>query len=197
MSEQNNKNPEICLYHSTTAKKLPEILTNGLSIYSSLRCEDPLHELAEEEGIDLESDEYSDMVMECKEFNIRNELDEELGRSEGVYFVKSESDILDYEAVIEVPAHLIPCRCIEDNYDLENELYDMIASNYDDWSAGTDQEDIWEKVDEVKATMRPLDTQENEYVTEVVCPCDIPPEIIAEYGSGTFDPVCPKRKKWW
>jgi len=184
-------NPDICLYHSTTEQKMPYILKNGLDPYASLRCEDTVREIIEEEGI-TDEDDINEMLSNCMESNIRYELEEELSRSPSVYFVKNRNDIIDYEAVVEVPANLIPCQCFEDNYDIENELYDMIRSNYSDFSPSVDQEEIWKKAEEVEATIRPLDTKENDYVTEVYCPCKIPSGIISPLYSGRFPSVCPK-----
>ena len=183
-------NPQICLYHSTTEKALPHILKYGLDPYAPLRCEDVVRDIIEEEGI-TEEDKMDEMFSECTASNIRYELDELLGRPSAIYLVKSKNDIVDYEEVIEVPANLIPCQCFEDDYDVENELYDMIQGNYSDFSPTTSQEKIWKKADEVLATVRPLDTKENDYTTEVFCPCKIPRRIIAPINSGNFLPVCP------
>ncbi len=191
-------NPEVCLYHTTQADRLTHILTKGLDPYSVKTCERGVHDAAAEEGI-TDEDEINEWLSECEvpSVHARIELDEALGRQESVYFVKNENNILknpSVNTVIEVPAELIPCKCTEDNYELENELYDLIYGGYSDYSPSADQEEIWAKTDEVEATMRPLDTKINPYTTEVLCPCHIPPEIIRPYRTNKFG-SCKVNKK--
>lgn len=180
------KNPPICLYHSTTEEKLPKILMEGLDPYSIRRCEESMREIAEEEGISEERMwEMMDMC-EAPSIRAREELDELLGREEGIYFVKDENDIVSHEAIVEVPAEFIPCRCIEDNYDIENDLYTLLYDSYSSRSPMPSQEEIWDVTEEVEKSIRYLDKKENSYTTEVICPCEIPPEIIVPYGSEKF-----------
>nr|BDI55186.1 MAG: hypothetical protein [uncultured archaeon] len=178
-------NPEICLYHTTQADRLMDILKKGLDPYSVKTCERGIYEAVEEEGI-TDEDEISEWLSECRvpSVHARGELDSVLNRQESVYFVKDEDNILrtpSLDTVVEVPAELIPCKCVEDNYELENELYDLIYGSYSDYSPSPDQEEIWAKTEEVEATIRPLDIKKNPYTTEVLCPCHIPANIIKPY----------------
>lgn len=178
-------NPEVCLYHTTQADRLTDVLTKGLDPYGVKTCERGIYEAAEEEGI-TDEDEISEWLSECQvpSVHARTELDEVLGRPESVYFVKNKDDILrnpTANTVIEVPAELIPCKCIEDNYELENELDDLIYGSYSDFAPSADEEEVWTKTEEVEKSMRPLDTKINPYTTEVLCPCHIPSNIIKPY----------------
>jgi hypothetical protein len=176
-------NPLVCIYHSTTEDRLSDILQNGLNPSSTKRCEEVLMEVAESEG--LSEEEITELKVSCESPSIRTrqELDELLGREDGVYFVKDKKDIIEREAVVEVPAERLQCRCIEDNYDLENELYDLLFQSYSVNYPMPSQEEIWDLTERIENSVRPLDDKDNEYVTEVICPCKIPPDIIRPLGS--------------
>jgi len=187
---QNPLNPEICLFHHTQPNSLEQILNYGLDPYSMKTCERGVYEAAEAEGI-TDEEEIGEWLAECQvpSIHARTELDDALSRRESVYFIKNKENMFAHptiNTVVEVPAELIPCKCTEDNYELENELYDFIYGQYSDWSPSTDEEVIWKAIEKVEASMRPLDTKKNDYTTEVLCPCHIPPEIIAPYSSNKY-----------
>lgn len=174
------KNPAICLYHTTDMQRLPHILQNGFKVDTIKKCEETLREVAEEEG--LTEDEIYESLTICPSAPIqtRHYLDENLDiNRDGIYFVKMEDDILEGEAVVKVPAEFISCQCYENDYDLENELYSMVYDMFSEHAPSPEEDDIYAKMDDVEASNRPLDTRENTYVTEVICPCDIPSKFIA------------------
>jgi hypothetical protein len=178
-------NPEVCLFHTTSDDRLAQIFKNGLDPYSVKTCEKGVYDAAEEEGI-TDEEEISNWLSECQvpSVHARTELDSVLNREESVYFIKDERYKIfspKHDNVLEVPAELIPCKCIEDNYELENTLYDWIYANYSDFSSSSPEEEIWKATDDVLATQRPLDDKFNKYTTEVLCPCPIPAKIIRHF----------------
>jgi len=129
--------------------------------------------------------------MECQvpSIHARAELDNILGREESVYFIKDSRYKIyspEYNNVIEVPAEFIPCKCTEDDYEKENNLYDWIYANYSDNSSSSPEEEIWKATDMVKESMRPLDDKFNDYTTEVLCPCHIPANIIRYFNANSI-----------
>ena len=153
-----DKNPDIWLYHTTKIVNLKGILKEGLVRYSSSPEDDEIAKYDFEMALPI--------------------------HSEAIFFFKEESDIFyDLEwIVLKIKANLIDCRCMEANMEISDELYDLFSTE-----SGWDEEEEWELIAKYEETLRPLDKKENDYITEVMCKCDIPPELLSVYEGNDED----------
>lgn len=176
------KNPNICLYHSTDKEKIPDILKKGLDPRHIKACEERMERELDELGIE-DPEKRALGICESGDVKARDELDDLLSRPEAVYSVKDKWDaVKSFEETLKVDASKIPCRCIEDNYDMENRLYHKIRNNFSNGSRPyTPQEEIWNLAEAVEHTIRYLDKTKNPYTTEVLCPCHVPAEAITRF----------------
>lgn len=180
-----NINPDIVLYHSTPAKNVNYIKNRGLisnletRVVTDFNAETYLRDelgWTEEEIEDAKAEEdyWDDVIGEVPEINGRLGLNYHLPIQENaIFFLKEKPDRLLSKdiTVLKINAKDIPCRCLEANSLYSDIIFEAYANELGDGG-------ILEAIEEYNQSLRVLDTVPNEYPTEVLCHCDIPPEAI-------------------
>ncbi len=149
-------NPSIWIYHRTYSKYLPLIKKYGL-----------IAKKAELERHGIKSGN--------KVLNFISQFIPDYGNS--TFFFKEFEDITnieDNDIILRVRADKISCLCFEANYEVAGVIFDYLMG-YAPYFARDELASFYLE------SYHPLNSAKNDYITEVIVKCDIPPYIIEYY----------------
>jgi hypothetical protein len=176
------ENPKIHLYHFSPMRNRERVLQQGLDHKEECRVreKEEVKEKLLRKGVSIEEierfteEDWEKEFEEDSEIRARENLDYHLPiQADALFFFKEIPPSLPRgEALFRVRADKIICPCYEANLSLSEEIFDQYILELN--------EDFTETIEQYQKSIRRLDSRENRYPTEVMCHCNVSPNLIEE-----------------